>query len=128
MKKPTLRYLGDFWLGHEKVSLIFDPRTEGASFDLSADIKIHPKEHGLGRIVIGKDSWRLMVSFLVHEAFEYAACRLHVRFQYSGKQSYDSADYLFAFDHPRFARISTMVGEFMAGALPELGKCCPKRK
>lgn len=130
MKKLITRYLGDFWLGHERVSLIFDPSHSGAAFDLcpSSKDQLHPKEHGLGRIIIGPDRWPDMLAFLVHEAFEYSACRHQARFMFSGRQIHDAADYLFSFDHSTFARITAMVGEFMAEALPELRKCCPKRK
>lgn len=110
------RPIGVFKLGIENVRLLVNHQGDGGSFNL------HP-DQDLGTITIslydGKD-WPHTIAVLLHEAMEYAMCRLRLRYTITPGMSRSHADYTFVMNHEQFAEMAEQVGHFMAACVPVL--------
>ncbi len=107
--------VGQFKLGPENVEVRLLPGSFGGSFQLA------PPEGGVAVIHLsdyaGKEPDRV-TEVLLHEAFELAAARLHLRFGNMPAMSRSSADYLFVMNHEQFTEVVARVALFMYEAHP----------
>ena len=66
------------------------------------------------------NNWWEVVVVAQHEAFEYIAAQMELRFKPCGTSMSASDTYRFVFNHEQFSRICEEVGYFMAKMLPDL--------
>ena len=103
--------IGSFDLGCEEVGLIV---REGVGGEFVTNprpaISIGIETHDFG----------LVMEALLHEAFEFVAFRLQVRYSPDGSYSSDHGFYLFSFPHSTFSDIVAKVARFSVPAMPAL--------
>jgi hypothetical protein len=102
--------IGTFRLGDENVDLYALPHGAGGG-----EFYTRPDDKSVGRIKIGIDEQHYddVLAILLHETFEYLACRHHTRFSQSLKFNRDHADYLFIMDHSTFGEICSRQAFFL---------------
>jgi len=100
-------------MGHLNVDLYANTQMQGGEF------YFWPDEKSLPCIRVGLDgSWPDTISWLLHEALEFALCHRQLRFARTAKLNGDHADFLFVFDHCEYGNVCSMVGRFLVDALP----------
>lgn len=105
-----MKAIGVFDIGCDAVTLFADPVLSGGSFDLRAK-----------RITVGTGGeWWETLCTLLHEAMEYAAAQLGVRYLPSVGVSPGHDDYLFVMTHPQFSEVVARAARFAAAADPLL--------
>lgn len=118
-------YIGDYFLGHERVSLFADTSSEGGSFSFFSDQspKVHPKDSKHGRIIVGfacTGRWREVLEVLLHEVHEYALTRIGARLVSCDKDNVDNAAYVFHATHAQFTQAIQWASWFLCPAMPDL--------
>lgn len=103
--------LGNFDIGFEPVRLVVREGT-GGDFGLNPGPTIY--------IGINTPKWGLVHESLLHEAAEFVAFRLGVRFTPDLSLSSSHENYFFAFDHKTFSDICAKVTLFTIPSLPLL--------
>lgn len=68
------------------------------------------------------DNWPGMVGVLLHEAEEFVASRMGLRFRPSPDFSGDNGSYTFLMTHTEYSELTARVGLFMAVCLPDLAR------
>lgn len=118
-------YVGDYFLGSERVSLFANPDAEGGWFShFSCESKpIHPKDTKHGKIIVGFSScsrWRDVFEILSHEVHEYAFTRIRCRLVSDDRDNVDSAAYIFVLNHSQFTQAIQWSSWFLCPAMPDL--------
>lgn len=83
-----------------------------------------PETGSLSRIKVGADhkQWRDVVGVLLHEAMEFTAMHLALRYAPAPDLSMDNGNYLFVMTHTQFSDVCARAGEFVSCSLPDLGR------
>lgn len=114
-KLPDHYRLGPFRLGFENVEFFIVPEMQGGEYFLC------PNDSDCARIKVGfGDDWAETLSYLLHEAMEFALTRHNARLVYTNKISGDSANCVFHFDHSLFHQCTVMVAKFCDQVIPVL--------
>ncbi|MFH0981894.1 MAG: hypothetical protein V2A79_10175 [Planctomycetota bacterium] len=113
--KTKMTMVGSYNLGNEMVRLVL---REGSG----ADLYVQPGDLHYPRFKIGADAdtWGEIVTCLLHEATEFVAMKLWVRYHPSPDIAHDNGAYLFVLTHTQFGETCGRVGDFPADCLPDL--------
>lgn len=117
------KIIGVYPIGMSQVQLVLRGGTGGEYY-------VFPEKGSLARIKVGADQeqWRDVVGVLLHEAFEYTAMHLALRYAPAPDLSKDNGNYLFVMTHTQFSDVCARSGEFISCCLPDLGKAWDKWK
>ncbi len=120
--------LGQYFLGHESVRVFWDTNSRDGGCQLPGDW-VKAGNVYVGQIVIGFSlSWSEVVETLLHEAFEYAACKQGCRFTGDYRTNSSPSHGLFIMTHDQFSEITAQVGVFSSIVLPDLAAAYKKHK
>ena len=112
--------VGEYEIGYEKVVVYLDPKMDGGYF------KFLP----MPRVIIGGESglWKNIAHILMHEAFEWACVRLHVRCEPSCSIGNDNGDYKFILSHGEMNEACALASELIVNCGWDLHKAWKKMK
>lgn len=111
-------WVGRTAIGAESVQVLVDFDDGGGHFQMMPLIgpKIHPEliEY-LPFVVIGlkQETWRDVMEIMVHEAIEFAFCRMKCRYDNTESEALNTASFIFISNHVQFTEIMAMASEFL---------------
>ena len=114
------KIVGVFPCGFEDIQIVLREGTGGEFYN-------RPGKGEIPRMKLGADdTWEMLVSSFIHEAFEFMMMRLKCRYQDNYAHVLESSGYLFVMDHVTFSDVCSRVGQCATNALPAL--CIEYRK
>lgn len=124
-------WIGEYYLGTEKVALMVDTEMYGGEFSTYTARKLHKKYTGHSFITIGfgnSNTWRKMVEILLHEAIEFSLMRMNLRFKSDDDSDTESTGYTFMFQHRDYSQVIQRASWFVSYAWPDLKKVWTKKR
>lgn len=122
MSKKT-KFIGVFELGKEDVRVGVLPEEIGGSLYFFSE-KVGP----VIEVGIDEEKWSNVWEVLMHEAFEFCACRMGIRFSQTDRFSRSHADYTFIMNHEQMAEVFAMMAPFLCKIQLPLYQAWKKRK
>ncbi len=115
------KIIGVYPMGLAQVELVLREGNGGEFYTF-------PEKGKVARIKVGADQkqWRDVVGVLLHEAFEFTAMQLALRYAPAPDLSRDNGNYLFVMTHTQFSDVSARAGEFISCCLPDLARAWDK--
>lgn len=118
-------FVGEYFLGQERVALFADTSNSGGNFTMFSDKSppIHPKDTKHAKIVVGfvdNHRWREVFEVLLHEVHEFAYTRIRGRFVTDDRDNCDNAAYSFVMTHAQFTQATQWASWFLCPAMPDL--------
>lgn len=116
-----MKVIGRYDLGGETVELALrDGR--GGNWDTRTP------EKKLALLCIGMDDWPGVVGILLHEAVEFVAAKMGLRYRPSFDYAEDNGSSQFVMTHTQFSEVMMRVGVFLAVCLPDLAAAWRKKQ
>lgn len=112
-------WVGRTAIGAESVQVLVDFADGGGHFQMMPTLEcnnIHPDLIPyLPYVVIGlkQDSWRDVMEIMLHEATEFAFCRMKCRYDNTESEALNTASFIFIAGHVQFTEIMAMASEFL---------------
>lgn len=111
------KIVGTYMLNDEPIVLALREGTGG-------DFTTRPETKQPAIISVGAGGpnaeWRFAVGILLHEAGEFVAVRMGLRYRPSGEFAMDNGSHVFLMTHTQYSELTARVGEFLAECLPDL--------
>lgn len=111
-------WVGRTAIGAESIQVLVDFEDGGGHFQMMPTLEcdIHPDLIPyLPYVVIGlkQDAWRDVMEIMVHEAIEFAFCRMKCRYDNTESEALNTASFIFIAGHVQFTEIMAMASEFL---------------